>query len=69
MCECEKFSSRPDPRGAAWIVFQGCLMGFPGSATTQVDVCCEGNANPPQTRGNAAALVMHQLLISDYKSR
>lgn len=68
MWECEKFSPRSDPKGAAWIVFHGCLMGFPGSATTQVDLCCEGNTDHPQTRENAAALVMHQLLISDHKS-
>lgn len=34
-----------------------------------VDLCCEGNTDHPQTRGNAAALVMPQLLISDHKSQ
>lgn len=33
-----------------------------------VDLCCEGNTDHPQTRGNAAALVMPQLLMSDHKS-
>lgn len=68
MWKHEIFFPRSDPKEAAWTLLHGCLTGIPGSATTQVDLWCKGNTDHPQTRGNAAALVMPQLLMGDHKS-